>query len=32
MIWKYFTELGSNAKDTAEQLQLQQTELSKQLK
>lgn len=30
MIWKYFMELGSNAKDTAEQLQ--QTELSKQLK
>ncbi|XP_030918253.1 zinc finger protein ZPR1 [Geospiza fortis] len=29
VIWKYFTELGSNAKDTAEQLH--QSELSKQL-
>ncbi|XP_041314053.1 apolipoprotein A-IV [Pyrgilauda ruficollis] len=29
VIWKYFTELGSNAKDTVEQLH--QTELSKQL-
>lgn len=30
VIWKYFTELGSNAKDTVDQLQ--QTEISKQLK
>lgn len=30
VLWKYFTELGSNAKDTVEQLQ--QSELTKQLK
>lgn len=30
VIWKYFTELGNNAKDTADQLH--QTEISKQLK
>lgn len=30
VIWKYFTELGSSAKDTVDQLQ--QTEISKQLK
>lgn len=30
MLWKYFTELGSNAKETVDQLQ--QAEITKQIK
>lgn len=30
VLWKYFTELGSNAKETVDQLQ--QAEITKQLK